>query len=139
MGLVGYYKRFVEHFSLLSASLTQLTRKGVKFEWDEKYEQSFQELKNHLIIAPVVTLSTTRAGYVVFSDVFRQGLRCVLMQGGRVIAYASRRLKKHEANYPTHDLELAAIVFPLKIWSHYLYGETCQIFTNHKSLKYLLT
>ena len=61
------------------------------------------------------------------------------MQNGRVIAYASRQLKKHETNYPTHDLELAAVVFALKIWRHYLYGETCQVFTDHKSLKYLLT
>ena len=61
------------------------------------------------------------------------------MQNSRVIAYASRQLKKNETNYPTHDLELAAMVFALKIWRHYLYGEMCQIFTAHKSLKYLLT
>ena len=111
----------------------------MKFEWDEKFEQSFQELKNRLITAPVFTLPTTGAGYVVFNDVSRQGLRCVLMQGGRVIAYAFRQLKNHETNYPTHDLELATIVFALKIWRHYLYRETCQIFTDYKSLKYLLT
>ena len=75
-------------------------------------EQSFQKLKNHLITAPVLTFSTTRARYVVFSDASRQGLRCVLMQ---VIAYASRQLKKYETNYPTHDLELEAVVFALKI------------------------
>ena len=69
----------------------------------------------------------------------RQGLECVLMQGGRVIAYTSRQLKKHETNYRTHNLELVAIVFVLKIWRHYLYKETCQIFIDHKSLKYLLT
>ncbi|CAL9005379.1 unnamed protein product [Prunus brigantina] len=67
------------------------------------------------------------------------GLGCVLMQHGKVIAYASRQLKKHELNYPVHDLELAAVVFALKIWRHYLYGETCRIFTDHKSLKYLFT
>ena len=77
----------MEHFSLIYASLT---RKGVKFEWDEKCEHSFQELKNRLITAPVFTLPNTRARYVVFSDVSKQGLGCVLMQGGRVIAYASR-------------------------------------------------
>ena len=75
----------------------------------------------------------------MFNDASKQGLGCVLMQGGRVIAYASRRLKKNETNYPSHDLELAAIVFILKIWKHCLYWETCQVFTNHKSLKYLLT
>ena len=79
----------MEHFSLLSAPLTQLTWKWVKFEWDEKYEQSFQKLKNSLIIAPILTLPITGAGYVVFSDASRQGLRYVLMQSGKVIAYAS--------------------------------------------------
>ena len=61
------------------------------------------------------------------------------MQDEKVVAYASRQLKPHEQNYPTHDLELAAVVFALKIWRHYLYGEKCRIYTNHKSLKYLLT
>ena len=96
-------------------------------------------MKNCLIFVPVLTLSTTGVGYVIFSDASRQGLGCVLMQDGRVIAYASRQLKKHEANYLTHDLELAAVVFALKIWRHYLYGKTCQVFIDHKSLKYLLT
>ena len=139
LGLAGYYRRFVEHFSLLAAPLTRLTRKGVKYEWSEDCEQSFQELKTRLTMAPVLALPTPGVEYVVFSDASRQGLGCVLMQEGRVIAYASRQLKKHETNYPTHDLELAAVVFALKIWRHYLYGETCRIFTDHKSLKYLLT
>ncbi|KAI5335991.1 hypothetical protein L3X38_026125 [Prunus dulcis] len=73
------------------------------------------------------------------SDASQQELGCVLMQHGRVIAYASRQLKKHELNYPVHDMELAAVIFALKIWRHYLYGETCQIFMDHKSLKYLIT
>ena len=75
----------------------------------------------------------------MYSDASRIGLRCVLMQDGKVVAYASRQLKSHEQNYPTHDLELAAVVIDLKIWRHYLYGEKCRIFTDHKSLKYLLT
>ncbi|KAL0411358.1 UNVERIFIED_CONTAM: Transposon Ty3-G Gag-Pol polyprotein [Sesamum latifolium] len=78
-------------------------------------------------------------GYVVYTDASKQGLGCVLMQNGKVIAYASRQLRPHESNYPTHDLELAAIVHALKIWRHYLYGEKFQIFTDHKSLKYILT
>ena len=87
----------------------------------------------------VLTLPTPGIEYVVYSDASKQGLGCVLMQEGRVIAYALRQLKKHETNYPTHDLELVAVVFALKIWRHYLYGETCRIFTYHNSLKYLLT
>jgi hypothetical protein len=76
---------------------------------------------------------------VVYSDASKKGLGCVLMQNGNVIAYASRQLKPYEQNYPTHDLELAAVVFALKIWRHYLYGELCEIYTDHKSLKYLFT
>ena len=76
---------------------------------------------------------------MVYSDASRQGLGCVLMQNDRVIAYASRQLKKYEENYPTHDLELAAVVFALKIWRHYLYGVPCRIFTDHKSLQYIFT
>ena len=75
----------------------------------------------------------------MYSDSSRIGLVCVLIQDGKVVAYASRQLKPHEQNYPTHDLELAVVVFALKIWRHYLYGEKCRIFTNHKSMKYLLT
>ena len=73
----------------------------------------------------VLALPSGKDGYVVYSDASRQGLGCVLMQDGRVIAYASRQLKKHEQNYPTHDLELAAVVFALNIWRHYLYGVPC--------------
>nr|GFB47848.1 reverse transcriptase [Tanacetum cinerariifolium] len=78
-------------------------------------------------------------GYQTYSDASKKGLGCVLMQHGKVIAYASRQLKPYEENYPTHELELAAVVFALKIWRHYLYGETCDIFTDHKSLKYIFT
>ena len=89
--------------------------------------------------APVLALSSGKDGYVVYSDASRQGLGCVLMLDGKVIAYASRQLKKHEQNYPTHDLELAGVVFALKIWRHYLYSVPYQIFTDHKSLQYIFT
>ena len=75
----------------------------------------------------------------MYSDASRIGLGCVLMQDGKVVTYAYKQLKPHEQNYPTHDLELEAIVFALNIWRHYLYGEKCRIFTDHKSLKYFLT
>ena len=91
-------------------------------------------MKGRLTLAQVLALRNGRDGFVVYSDASRQGLGFVLMQNDRVIAYASRQLKKHEENYPTHDLELAAVVFALKIWRHYLYGAPCRIFTNHKSL-----
>ena len=96
-------------------------------------------MKGRLTSAPVLALPNGRDGFVVYSDASRQGLGYVLMQNDRVIAYASRQLKKHEENYPTHDLELAAVVFALKIWRHYLYGVPCRIFTYHKSLQYIFT
>ncbi|PON37319.1 Ribonuclease H-like domain containing protein, partial [Parasponia andersonii] len=78
-------------------------------------------------------------GFVAYSDASKNGLGCVLMQNGKVIAYASGQLKEYEKKYPTHDLELAAVVFALKIWRHYLYREKCEIYTDHKSLKYFFT
>nr|GFB02832.1 RNA-directed DNA polymerase [Tanacetum cinerariifolium] len=78
-------------------------------------------------------------GFQIYSDASKKGLGCVLMQHGKVIAYASRQLKPYEVNYPTHDLELEAVIFTLKIWRYYLYGESCDIFTDDKSLKYIFT
>ncbi|KAM2294350.1 hypothetical protein ACFX1S_034260 [Malus domestica] len=139
LGLACYYWRFVQDFSMIALSLTKLTRKDVKFEWDENCEQSFQQLKYCLTHAPVLVLPDDSGNFDIYNDASLNGLGCVLMQHNRVIAYASRQLKIHERNYPTHDLELAAIVFALKIWRHYLYGEKCKIFTDHKSLQYLFT
>ena len=82
---------------------------------------------------------TSGKEYTLYSDVSGIGLGCVLMQDGKVVAYVSRQLKPHEQNYPTHDLELVAVVFALKIWRNYLYGEKCRIYIDHKSLKYLFT
>ena len=137
LGLAGYYRRFVKGFSMIAAPMTRLLQKNVKFEWVEECQRSFDKLKAFLIEAPVLTQPTCGKEYVIFSDASLNGLGCVLMQEGKVVAYASRQLKPHEKNYPTHDLELAAIVFALKIWRHYLYGEKCFIYTDHKSLKYL--
>ena len=92
-----------------------------------------------LVEALVLTQLISGKEYTLYSDASGIGLGCVLMQDGKVVTYASRQLKPHEQNYPTHDLELAAVVYALKIWQHYLYGEKCRIYTDHKSLKYLLT
>ena len=89
--------------------------------------------------APVLCLPDLEKEFQVYCDASRQGLGSVLMQGGRVAAYASRQLKKHETNYPTHDLELASVVHALKTWRHYLMGKRCEVFTDHKSLKYIFT
>ena len=137
VGLAGYYRRFIKGFSQISRPLTNLTKKGRPFQWTDKCEAAFQELKTRLTSAPVLTLPDPSQPYELYTDASLMGLGCVLMQDGRVIAYASRQLKKHEQNYPTHDLEMAAVIFALKIWRHYLYGATCEIFTDHKSLKYI--
>ncbi|KAL0548949.1 hypothetical protein IC582_013427 [Cucumis melo] len=120
LGLAGYYRRFVEDFSRIASPLTQLTRKGTPFVWSPACESSFQELKQKLVTAPVLTVPDGSRSFVIYSDASKKGLGCVLMQQGKVVAYASRQLKNHEQNYPTHDLELAAVVFTLKIWRHYL-------------------
>uniref|UniRef100_A0A493TFV0 Reverse transcriptase/retrotransposon-derived protein RNase H-like domain-containing protein n=1 Tax=Anas platyrhynchos platyrhynchos TaxID=8840 RepID=A0A493TFV0_ANAPP len=117
MGLAGYYRRFVKDFSKLAVPLTQLTRKGQPFEWNSERESAFHELKTRLTTAPILTLPSGTENFVIFSDASYKGLGCVLMQNGKVIAYASRQLRPHEKNYPTHDLELAAVVFALKIWT----------------------
>ncbi|KAL4347811.1 hypothetical protein GQ457_17G010440 [Hibiscus cannabinus] len=139
LGLTGYYRRFVSGFSKVAAPLTKLLQKGVKYEWSDARQQAFEKLKEALINAPVLTQPVSGKEFVVYSDASYVGLGCVLMQEGRVVAYDSRQLKVHEKNYPTHDIELAAVVFALKIWRHYLYGEKCIVYTDHKSLKYLMT
>ena len=122
LGMVGYYRRFMEGFSRITQPLTNLTKKNVKFVWGDDCEQSFQELKRRLTSAPILTIPSGDEGFMVYTDASRKGLGCVLMQEGKVIAYVSRQLKSYELNYPTHNLELVAIVFALKIWRHYLYG-----------------
>ncbi|KAA3483692.1 DNA/RNA polymerases superfamily protein [Gossypium australe] len=139
LGLAGYYRRFVKGFSVIATPLTRLLQKDVKFEWSERCQKSFEQLKAFLTEALVLTQPESGKEFTIFSDASLNGLGCVLMQEGKVIAYASRQLKPHEKNYPTHDLELAAIVFALKIWRHYLFGEKCHIYSDHKSLKYLMT
>jgi hypothetical protein len=139
LGLAGYNQRFVEGFSNLSGPLITLTKKNVHFEWNDKCEASFQKLKQRLVSTLVLVLPRESEKFVVFSDASLKGLGCILMQQDKVIAYASRQLKDHERNYPTHDLELAAVVFALKIWRHYLFREKVKIYTDHQSLKYIFS
>ncbi|KAA3453463.1 DNA/RNA polymerases superfamily protein [Gossypium australe] len=112
------YQHSVYVLIRIATPLTRLLQKDMKFEWSDKCQNSFDQLKAHLTEAPVLIQ---------------------LDSEGKIVAYASRQLKPHEKNYPTHDLELAAIVFALKIWRYYLYGEKCHVFLDHKSLKYLMT
>ncbi|GKV42221.1 hypothetical protein SLEP1_g49653 [Rubroshorea leprosula] len=139
LGLAGYYRQFVGDFSRIASPMTHLIRRDTEFEWTLECEKSFLTLKEKLVTTHVLALPINGEGFTVYSDASKKGLGCVLMQKDRVIAYAFRQLKPYEENYPTHDLELATVIFALKIWRHYLYGETCEIFTDHKSLKYIFT
>ncbi|GJR78735.1 putative reverse transcriptase domain-containing protein [Tanacetum coccineum] len=118
--------------------MTKLTQKKVAFEWGDKQEAAFQTLKHKLCSAPILALPQGAENFIVYCDASHKGLGAVLMQNEKVIAYASRQLKIHEKNYTTHDLELGAVVFALKIWRHYLYGTKCTVFTDHKSLQHIL-
>ncbi|GJS69462.1 putative reverse transcriptase domain-containing protein [Tanacetum coccineum] len=138
LGLAGYYRRFIEGFSKIAKTMTKLTQKGVKFDWGDKQEAAFQLLKQKLCSAPILALPEGSKDFIAYCDALKKGLGAVLMQREKVISYASRQLKIHEKNYTTHDLELGAVVFALKIWRHYLYGTKCTVFTDHKSLQHIL-
>ncbi|GKA16552.1 putative reverse transcriptase domain-containing protein [Tanacetum coccineum] len=138
LGLAGYYRRFIEGFSKIAKPMTKLTQKKVKFEWGDKQETTFQLLKQKLCSAPILALPEGSKDFIVYCDALIKGLGAVLMQREKVIAYASRQLKIHEKNYTTHDLELGALVFSLKLWRHYLYGTKYTVFTDHKSLQHIL-
>ena len=114
LGLVGYYRRFIPDFSKIAQHMIKLLQKDVKFVWSLTCEEAFQALKKFLTSAPVLAQPDIDRPFEVYCDASRIGLGCVLMQDGRVIAYALHQLKKHEVNYPTHDLELATVVHALK-------------------------
>ncbi|GKB81198.1 putative reverse transcriptase domain-containing protein [Tanacetum coccineum] len=124
--------------SKIAKPITKLTQKSVKFNWGEKEETAFHTLKQKLCSALILALPEGSENFVVYCDAFHKGLGTVLMQKEKVIYYASRQLKIHEKNYTTHDLELGAVVFALKMWRHYLYGTKCVVFTDHKSLQHIL-
>jgi hypothetical protein len=139
LGLASYYRRFIPNFSRIAKPMTELLKKGVKFSWDQKCEDAFHTLRDHLTTAPVLAQPDVSKPFDIYCDASGNGLGCVLMQDNRVIAYAFRALSTHEQNYPTHDLELAAVIHALKIWRHHLMGTKCHIYTDHKSLKYVFT
>ncbi|KAA3484384.1 DNA/RNA polymerases superfamily protein [Gossypium australe] len=122
LGLSGYYRRFVKGFSMIVTPMTRLLQEHIKFEWAEKCRKSFEKPKALLTEAPILVQPEPGKEFVIYSNASLNGLGCVLMQEGKVIVYSSRQLKPHEKNYPTHALELAAIMIALKIWRHHLYG-----------------
>jgi hypothetical protein len=139
LGLAGYYRRFIEEFSKISQPMIELLEKSKTFEWTPRREASFQELKKRHTMMPVLTMPDMEKPFSIYCDASGQGLGSVLMQDGHVVAYASRQLWKHEEKHPTHDLELAAVVHALKFWRHYIIGKRCEVYSDHKSLKYIFT
>jgi hypothetical protein len=137
LGLARYYRRFILDFSKIVKPITELLKNDVKFVWSPKCNEAFEQLKILLTTAPVLAQPDIKNSFDVYCDASGIRLGCVLMQEGRVISYASRQLHRHEVHYPTHDLELAAVVHDFKIWSHYLLGNVCHMYTDHKSLKYI--
>jgi hypothetical protein len=137
--LAGYYRRFIEGFSKISKPMTELLAKGNTFEWMLRHETNFQELKKRPTTTPILTMPAMEKPFSIYRDASDQGLGCVLMQDGHEVAYASRQLRKHEEKYLTHDIELAAVVHALKIWRHYIIGKWCEVYLDHKSLKYIFT
>jgi hypothetical protein len=129
LGLAGYYLQFINDFSKIAKPMTRLLEKNKDFDWTEECQVNFEELKKRHTSAPVLILPDITKKFDIYCDATRQGLGCVLMQDGQVVSYASRQLRKHEENYPTHDSELAAVVHALKIWRHYLIGHRCAFFT----------
>jgi hypothetical protein len=128
MGLAGYYQIFVEGFSKIAKPITTLQCKGVRYEWTVECDS-----------APILQVPDMEKDFTVCTDASKQGLGVVLMQDGGVIAYVSRKLKKHKELYTTHDLELATVMLALKIWRHYLMGRNFELKMDHQSLKHLFT
>jgi hypothetical protein len=135
LGLASYYRRFILDFSKIVKPITELLKNDVKFHWSPKCNEAFEQLKTLLTTASVLAQPDIEKPFDVYCDASGIGLGCVLMQEDRVTAYASRQPRRHEEHYPTHDFELAVVVHALKIWRHYLLGNICHMYTDHKSLK----
>jgi hypothetical protein len=139
LGLPSYYGRFILNFSKITKPITELLKKGTKYVWSEDYDDAFQTLKKLLTTSPVLVQPDITKSFDVYCDASDTGMGCVLMQEGRVIYHSLRQLRCHEEHYPTHDLELAAVVLALRTWRHYLPENVVHIYIDHKSLKYIFT
>ena len=137
--MARYYWCFIEGFLKIARPRTAILSNIVEFKCTQKCQEAFEELKKKLTTTPVLVLPDVHKPFSVYCDASYIGLRCVLMQEGRVVSYSSRQLKVHKRNYPIHDLELAAVVHVLKTWRHYLYGQKCDVYTDQKSLKFIFT
>jgi hypothetical protein len=139
LGLAGYYRRFIPIFSKIAKPVTKLLKKGNKYVWSDVFDEAFKNLKKLLTTSHVLARPDTTKSFDVYCDTSGTGLGGVLMQEGGVILYSSRKLRRQEEHYPTHDLELAAVVMALRTCHHYLLGNVVHIYTYHKCLKYMFT
>jgi hypothetical protein len=139
LGLAGYDHRFIPNFSKITKPMTKLLEKEAKFKWRPQCEEAFLTLKKLLTTAPVLAQPDIEKPFDVYCDAFGTVIGGVLMQYGHAIAYASQQLRHHKEHYPTHDLELLAVIHTFKVWRHYLLGNLVHIYTDHKSLTYLFT
>jgi hypothetical protein len=137
--LADNYRRFIPNFSKIVKPVTELLKKENKYVWSDACDEAFKHLKKLLTTSPVLAQPDTTKPFDVYCDASDIGLGGVLLQEGRVISYSSRQLRRHEEHYPTHDLELAAVVMALRTWRPYLLGNVVHIYTDHKSLKYFFT
>jgi hypothetical protein len=137
MGLAGYYRRFVEGFSKITNPITKLQKRNKEFVWTKKCLEEFQRLKELLTTTPMLKVLDMDTNFFVWTDTSKEGLGGVLMQDGRVISYISRKMSSNEENYVTHDLELLAIVYDLKVWGHYLSGQKFELKRDHYGLHHI--
>jgi len=138
VGLSGYYRRFVEGFWKISNPITKLQKKKNKeFVWTEKCAKAFRKLKELLTTTSILKGLGMDTSFLVWTDTSKEGLGGVLMQDGRVISYILRKMSRHEENYETHDLELLAIIYALKVWGHYLSGQKFELKRDHYGLHHI--
>jgi hypothetical protein len=137
MGLAGYYRRFVEGFSKITNPITKLQKRNKEFVWTKKFLEAFQRLKELLTTTPMLKVLDIDTNFFVWTDTSKEGLGGVLMQDGRVISYILRKMSRHEENYATHDLELLAIIYALKVWGHYLSGQKFELNMDHYGLQHI--
>ena len=139
LGLTGWCRIFVKEYAFITGPLTELTHKDEIFAWTETRDLAFNRLKEILASEPVLKLPDFDKTFEVIVDACGQGIGGILQQDHHPIAYESRQLRIHEKNYPTHDLELLAVIHALKKWRHYLLSQTFELVTDHKSLKWIFT
>jgi hypothetical protein len=139
MKIIDYYRRFIKGFSRIAYLITSLQKKGIKFNWSQKCQDSFDNLKRMLTTKPILKVVDPYKDFTFYVDVSKEGLGGLLMQDGHIIYYESRKLKEHEQNYVTHNLELAIVIHALKMWRHYLMGMNFMLLTDNSGVKHLFS